>query len=50
VLLDGLVAPTALPECFLFDKNLKLVYHGAIDDNPSDDAKYYPPSFRGSHK
>ncbi len=25
------------PECFLFDKNLKLVYHGAIDDNPSDD-------------
>ncbi|HTB53607.1 MAG TPA: thioredoxin family protein [Ferruginibacter sp.] len=25
------------PECFLFDKNLVLVYHGAIDDNPSDD-------------
>ena len=24
------------PECYLFDKNLKLVYHGAIDDNPSD--------------
>ena len=24
------------PECFLFDKELKLVYHGAIDDNPSD--------------
>ncbi len=24
------------PEIFLFDKNLKLVYHGAIDDNPSD--------------
>jgi len=24
------------PECFLFDSNLKLVYHGAIDDNPSD--------------
>lgn len=24
------------PECFLFDKNMKLVYHGAIDDNPSD--------------
>ncbi len=24
------------PECFLFDTNLKLVYHGAIDDNPSD--------------
>lgn len=24
------------PECFLFDKDGKLVYHGAIDDNPSD--------------
>ncbi len=24
------------PECFLFSKELKLVYHGAIDDNPSD--------------
>ncbi len=24
------------PECFLFDANGKLVYHGAIDDNPSD--------------
>lgn len=24
------------PECFLFDKDLKLVYHGAIDDNPAD--------------
>lgn len=24
------------PETFLFDKTLKLVYHGAIDDNPSD--------------
>ncbi|RYZ23247.1 MAG: thioredoxin family protein [Chitinophagaceae bacterium] len=22
------------PECFLFDKSGKLVYHGAIDDNP----------------
>lgn len=27
------------PECFLFDKDLKLVYHGAIDDNPSDETK-----------
>ena len=27
------------PECFLFDKNLKLAYHGAIDDNPSDASK-----------
>jgi len=26
------------PECFLFDKNGKLVYHGAIDDSPSSDA------------
>ena len=25
------------PECFLFDKNGKLVYHGAIDDNPLDE-------------
>lgn len=24
------------PECFLFDKDLKLAYHGAIDNNPSD--------------
>jgi thioredoxin-related protein len=24
------------PECFLFDGKGKLVYHGAIDDNPSD--------------
>jgi hypothetical protein len=27
---------TRTPECFLFDKNLKLVYHGAIDDNVND--------------
>ena len=27
------------PECFLFDKNLKLVYHGAIDDNANDAAQ-----------
>lgn len=24
------------PEVFLFNKNMKLVYHGAIDDNPTD--------------
>jgi peroxiredoxin len=24
------------PECYLFDNSGKLVYHGAIDDNPSD--------------
>ena len=27
---------TRTPEVFLFDKSGKLVYHGAIDDNPSD--------------
>jgi peroxiredoxin len=26
------------PECFLFNKTGKLVYHGAIDDNPQDEA------------
>ena len=26
------------PECYLFDKNGKLIYHGAIDDSPSDAA------------
>ena len=26
------------PECFLFDRDGKLVYHGAIDDNPQDEA------------
>ena len=25
------------PECFLFDKNGRLVYHGAIDDSPGDE-------------
>lgn len=24
------------PECFLFDRNGRLVYHGAIDDSPGD--------------
>ena len=27
------------PECFLFNKDAKLVYHGAIDDNPQDATK-----------
>ncbi|RYY88514.1 MAG: thioredoxin family protein [Chitinophagaceae bacterium] len=27
---------TRTPECFLFDKDGKLVYHGAIDDNPGN--------------
>jgi thioredoxin-related protein len=25
------------PECYLFDQNGKLVYHGAIDDNPTNE-------------
>lgn len=29
------------PECFLFDKDGKLVYHGAIDDNPDGGEKPY---------
>jgi thioredoxin-related protein len=28
---------TRTPECFLFDKSGKLVYHGAIDDNTKDE-------------
>jgi len=27
------------PECYLFDKSGKLIYHGAIDDNPADDSR-----------
>jgi len=27
---------TRTPEIFLFDSNMKLVYHGAIDDNAND--------------
>ena len=26
------------PECFLFNNNLTLVYHGAIDDSPADES------------
>lgn len=29
---------TRTPECFLFDKTGKLVYHGAIDNNPNDES------------
>jgi thioredoxin-related protein len=28
---------TRTPECFLFDKDNKLIYHGAIDDNPQNE-------------
>ena len=27
------------PECYLFNKEGILIYHGAIDDNPADDSK-----------
>jgi len=27
------------PECYLFDRNGKLVYHGAIDDSPGDEGQ-----------
>ena len=30
----GAFGPNKTPECFLFSKDEKLVYHGAIDDNP----------------
>lgn len=29
---------TRTPECFLFNSDFKLVYHGAIDDSPADPA------------
>jgi hypothetical protein len=32
--MDDAFGATRTPECFLFDKQGKLVYHGAIDDNP----------------
>ena len=35
-LLADAFGATRTPECFLFDKNDKLVYHGAIDDSPAD--------------
>ncbi|MEO6316697.1 MAG: redoxin family protein [Chitinophagaceae bacterium] len=35
-LLADAFGATRTPECFLFDKNNKLVYHGAIDDSPAD--------------
>ncbi len=33
---------TRTPECFLFNKEGKLVYHGAIDDNSSDASNATP--------
>lgn len=35
-ILADVYGATRTPEFFLFDKNNKLVYHGAIDDSPAD--------------
>jgi thioredoxin-related protein len=35
-LLADAFGATRTPECFLFDKNNRLQYHGAIDDSPAD--------------
>jgi len=34
--LAGAFGASRTPECYLFDKNGVLVYHGAIDDSPGD--------------
>jgi hypothetical protein len=34
------------PECYLFDKNGKLVYHGAIDDSPGDEQQVHRQHLR----
>jgi len=34
------------PECYLFDKNGKLVYHGAIDDSPGDEGQVKRPHLK----
>jgi hypothetical protein len=36
------------PECYLFDKNGLLVYHGAIDDSPGDPATVKRPHLRNA--
>ncbi|MBS1661050.1 MAG: thioredoxin family protein [Bacteroidetes bacterium] len=36
------------PECYLFDKNGKLVYHGAIDDSPGDPASVKKPHLQNA--
>lgn len=42
------------PECYLFDKNNKLVYHGGIDDSPKDEktvtARYLADAIRAVEK
>ena len=42
--LAGAFGAGRTPECYLFDKNGILVYHGAIDDSPGD-----PSSIRRHH-
>ena len=39
--LAGTFGATRTPECYLFDKNGKLVYHGAIDDSPGDEQQVH---------
>ena len=34
------------PECYLFDRSGKLVYHGAIDDSPGDPGQVKHPHLR----
>jgi len=34
------------PECYLFDKDGKLVYHGAIDDSPGDASQVKRPHLK----
>jgi thioredoxin-related protein len=36
------------PECYLFDKNGRLVYHGAIDDSPGDPGQVRHPHLRNA--
>ena len=36
------------PECYLFDKNGSLVYHGAIDDSPGDPDQVKHPHLRNA--
>ncbi|HEV9038022.1 MAG TPA: redoxin family protein [Puia sp.] len=44
--LAGVFGASRTPECFLFDKNGKLVYHGAIDDSPGDDRQVHRQHLR----
>lgn len=39
---------TRTPEAFVFDKDGKLVYHGAVDDNGQDEAKVENPYLKNA--